>query len=977
MRKKTKLRAEDILSGKKIYLIYSAAFVLMCAVIFRWFYGNGRSFVWSADGWSQHFKALIYYAEWMRNVVRELFVNHTLNIPTFSFSIGYGSDILTTLHYYAIGDPLNLFSIFVPTGYMVYFYEFLILLRLYLAGLCFMKFCFYVRGRGTGALAGAFTWVFCGYALFASMRHPYFINPMIYLPLVLLGVEKLLREKKPVCLILSVFLSGVSNFYFFYAIVLLTVIYVVFRLVMIWHGQAQRRGFAALKKPLYALLQIAGCSVVGVLLSAAVLLPVILMFLGDARSASENAYDLFYQRSYYEKFLPSLISFRSMGNWTIMSYSAVVLPAIILLFLKKKSGAALKTGLLLLTGFLLLPVFGHIFNGFSYVSNRWIWGYAMLTAYILAVMWDELLSMTRKEICLLAAVYAGYAVICLHLVRQFESRRYTFFQLAVGAAAITVFAAVSEGKRRRRVADADRMKWLKLLSESLVLCLLLCSAGRNAARFYSEEGENYPADFLMQKSVNQRLDTNEGRALALLADGSFWRYTGPAVTRNTTLLNGLSNTQYYWSLANGAVAEFFKSLGVPEPLPYDCEGLDDRAMLNTLQGVRYYVASASKSEEALVPFGFEKVNLPEKSLAKKYAVYENSYALPLGYTYSGYLLRKDYDELPDAARQEAMLQALVVDEPVEDFAPVDPQLTVKSLPYEISFSSKNVSQQGNSFVVTKKGAYATLKFEEPEACETCLLLTGLSFEGVSPRLLYNDDKSIDPYDLFTQEAWDALSAKEQEQKEKAERDYREPTKLDISLVLTLADGSTITRTVPYRTPKYTWYNGVHDFQMNLGYHEQGSMSLRIKFPQVGIYRFEQFGIFIQPMEQYAALVEERREDVLEELDLHNDNEVFATGLVTGKISLEEPKLLCMAIPPSRGWTAYVDGEKQEIVTANIMSMALPLSAGEHAIRLEYRTPGLTAGLLCSIAGGCFLAGILLYRRRKNGHNNYRSPEQEG
>ena len=268
-------------------------------------------------------------------------------------------------------------------------------------------------------------------------------------------------------------------------------------------------------------------------------------------------------------------------------------------------------------------------------------------------------------------------------------------------------------------------------------------------------------------------------------------------------------------------------------------------------------------------------------------------------------------------------------------------------------------------VVTKKGAYATLKFEGPEACETYLLLTGLSFEGVSPRRLYNDDKSIDPYDLFTQETWDALSAKEQKEKEKAERNYREPTKLDISLVLTLADDSSVTRTVPYRTPKYTWYNGAHDFQMNLGYHEQGSVSLRIKFPQIGINRFEQFGIFVQPMEQYEALVQERGEDVLEELDLHNDNEVFATGLVTGKITLAEPKLLCMASPPSKGWTAYVDGEKRELVTANIMSMALPLEAGEHTIRLEYRTPGLTAGLLCSAAGCCFLAGILLYRRRKS------------
>ncbi len=1018
MRGKRKFRVEYAFSGKRIYLIYSVVFIMMCAVIFRFFYRNGRSFVCTVDGWTQHFKALIYYAEWLRSAVRELFAGH-FQLPTFSFSLGYGSDILTTLHYYAIGDPLNLFSVFVPADAMVYFYEFLILLRLYLSGVCFMGFCLYMRRTGAadaaggaqhknrkrraaeslhgnesvarkqedsagsgsmgrmGVLAGAFTYVFCGYALFAAMRHPYFINPMICLPLVLLGVEKLLREKKPVCLILSVFLSAVSNFYFFYAIALLTVLYVCFRLVVLRAAQKECRGLCSWKKPLLDLLQIAGCSFAGVLLSAVVLLPVILMFLGDARSGSGNEYDFFYQRDYYKKFLPSFFSFRSMGNWTIMCYSAAALPSVILLFLQRKRNTALKAGFLLLTAFLLFPVFGHIFNGFSYVSNRWIWGYGMLTAYIAAVMWEKLFSMTKKEILLLAAVYVCCAAVCLNLLRQFESRRYAFFQLAVGAAVSAVFAVVSAVRAARASGKASAVlgrlsgwtarlaKLPFLLPEMLVFCLVLCSIARNARHFYAEDEENYPAKFVLQKSVNPRLAADERRALAPLADGSFWRYTGPAVTRNATLLNGLSSTQFYWSLANGAIAEFFKSLGVPEPLPYDCRGLDDRTILNTLLGVRYYTALVSELEEASVPYGFERVSLADKSAAKKYAVYENRYALPLGYTYSGYLLRENYEKLPAAARQEAMLQAAVTDEPFKDFAEVEPRITAERLPYQMSFSSKNVSLQGDSFVVTKKGAYATLHFEGREACEICFLLTGLSFEGVSPYRLYNDDRSIDPYDLFTQKDWEELSDEEQKKKTEADRDYREQTKIDLSLELTLEDGSKISKVIPYRTPRYTWYNDVHDFQMNLGYHEQGSVSLKIRFPYIGIYRFEELGIFAQPLELYREAVQERGEAVLEDLDLHRDNGACATGLVTGKISLDEPQILCLTIPYSAGWTAFVDGEEQPLRKVNLMSMALPLSEGEHDIRLEYRTPGLTAGWGLSLAGLAVLAGAVLYQRRKN------------
>ena len=42
----------------------------------------------------------------------------------WDMNIGYGSDILTTLHYYVIGDPLTLLSVFVPAEHTETLYEF-------------------------------------------------------------------------------------------------------------------------------------------------------------------------------------------------------------------------------------------------------------------------------------------------------------------------------------------------------------------------------------------------------------------------------------------------------------------------------------------------------------------------------------------------------------------------------------------------------------------------------------------------------------------------------------------------------------------------------------------------------------------------------------------------------------------------------------------------------------------------------------
>ena len=47
------------------------------------------------------------------------------------------------------------------------------------------------------------------------MKHPYFSNPMIYLPLVLMGIDKIYKREKPWLFIWATAVSAMSNFYFF------------------------------------------------------------------------------------------------------------------------------------------------------------------------------------------------------------------------------------------------------------------------------------------------------------------------------------------------------------------------------------------------------------------------------------------------------------------------------------------------------------------------------------------------------------------------------------------------------------------------------------------------------------------------------------------------------------------------------------------------------------------------------------------
>ncbi len=887
---------------KKMYwLVYSLMFIVMTGLIFWPFFKEGKSFIWigeAADGWTQHYTALVYFGRWLRDVAEQIFVEHSFDLPTYSFSIGYGSDLFTTLHYYVIGDPLDLLAVFVPSNLTQYLYGGLILLRLYLAGLAFSAFCFYKKEPKTiGLLAGSFVYVFCGFALYAAVRHPYFTNPMIYLPLLLLGAEKFLQEKRPWLFIGMVFLSAVSNFYFFYMLVLFTVLYVLFRLFMLYDKNQVGHAVAMV-------FQMLGYAIVGVMLSAVILLPVLYLFLGDQRLESGYVHSLFYPKTYYQKFLPSFVTFDTPGYWNFMGYSAVSLLSVVLLFFKRKKNTALKVAFLLLTGFLLIPMAGRVFNGFSYVTNRWVWGYSMLVAYILVITWEDLLTLTRKQALGLMAAVA----LCTGAFLRLDGAVTNNFAIAL-ILMLFVLEIVLLQKEEKTFLG-------RIGTQVLILVLVLTGIWSNGYFRYSKEGKNYVSQFQKSSTVVAAMHATDSEAVKDLGDrDGFYRYSGTSVKPNSTLLSGMSSTQYFWSLSNGAIVDYIKTLNIMEPLTYTYKELDGRTALHALAGVKYYVTLNKESHERFVPYGFVEIEQENEG----YRMFENPYALPLGYTYDSYLLWEDVEELDVAGKQEALLQGVLLEESLAGYEQTVPEITGEKRAYTIS-CGEGVVLEGNTFTVTGRDAEVTLEFTGLEQCETYLNITGLICKDT-------------------------------------------PKKVQMEICGLTTEDVRVIKKLTYYTEDYSWYSDRHDFMINLCYSGDARNRIVITFPEKGTYAFEEMDIICQPMESYVEHVTGLQQNVLEAVDLHNDNRSFSTSWVTGEIALNEPKLLCLSIPYSTGWRAYVDGEEQSLLKANMMYMALELEAGAHTIELVYETPGLLAGCIISCMGVMCLGGIYLFCRR--------------
>ena len=100
---------------RRFYLGYTILFGIFCLLVFMPFLIYDKSFVWANDGLSQHFNAFVYLGDYLRGILKTLFTEGRLVIPMWEFGIGYGADIITTLQYYVLGDPVAIFST-VPVG---------------------------------------------------------------------------------------------------------------------------------------------------------------------------------------------------------------------------------------------------------------------------------------------------------------------------------------------------------------------------------------------------------------------------------------------------------------------------------------------------------------------------------------------------------------------------------------------------------------------------------------------------------------------------------------------------------------------------------------------------------------------------------------------------------------------------------------------------------------------------------------------
>ena len=951
---------------RRYFGIYTLAFWVTAFFVFLCFIQTNRSLIWSTDGWEQHYQALCYYAGWLRGILRGLLREHRLVIPSWEFHFGEGADVLNTLHYYVLGDPIALFSVFVPLRWMHYFYSFSCVLRMYLAGLSFSALAFTLGKRNRHAiLAGALSYAFCGWCLLTAARHSFFLNPLILFPLLLTGLEQILQGKRPYCFILAAALSAACNFYFFYMIAILGVLYALIRLALRF-GRDWRRGLALL-------LRLGGCALLGVCMAGVILLPVMLMFLSDSRASVDQPFHLFYGLSYYAS-LPKTLLNADFPHWFCGGFSAPVLLAFAALFLRKGQSRLLRILCCVCGLFLLFPIFGRILNGMGYMANRWSWVLPLLGAYVLVDQWDALLSPTRKLSGRLL-IFCVLLYVCMIAVDQ--SRVLSSIALLP-----LLFLAVFIGR-------GELCRRPPLTPQRSMVLLTACSVILMGVWHYAPAFDNYLESCVANDQVVARQFSSEAHLAAQRMEGSYTRLSGRQLSRNANLAAGISSTQYYWTNSNAWLNRYRTELEVNETMYSMAEGYGDRTVPMTLSAVEFY--SVPRKYASCLPYGFQCVkkrgetNTPlihaalarlrkelgteelsedqiaviNGQLSNTVSLYQNLYTLPLGYCYGARIAPAVWDGAGALQRQQLQLDAVCLEDPkggeIASRLPLCAAPTEDyKLPCEIVCLSAAVTPTEDGFVTTSKNAKVELRFRGLPNAETYLHATGCFFTATPRIALYGDDREADPLELYNRVNYTLLGPAARLAQRK-DRFYWEPD-FNLSVLVTASDGQK--KTLSLLSADATFSSGRTDFLLCMGWREEPLTSLTLTLPEIGRYRFRELGVCAVPMDEYPDQIAALKEDCLESLRL-------GTDCVSGEITLKTPKALVLAIPYSKGWTALVDGREAPLLLANRRYLGLELNPGQHRIELRYSTPFLRHGAVVSAVGlSVFVLFILLYEARR-------------
>lgn len=931
-------------SGKRLVLNYTALFAVIALLSFSFFLIFNKSLIHqNSDGVIQHYSSLVKLRHLLRDFIQ------AKGISWWSQDVALGGDTIGNLGMLTLSDPFSYLAALFPVKYMDISFSVAIILRLYFAGLALMGFIRY-RGFSNGlCLLSAISYAFCAWAI-GSMRHPFFLLPMILFPLVIWGIEKVFQKESPFLFIFSVALSLFSSIYFSYMTGVFALIYVFVR----YFSEETSKGFKSFFSIFFKLF---GCFIIACLLAAPFLILTVFALL-KCNTTSVLGIDVFLTLKQFLLYIPSFVTKAEVfGNFSYTAVNALLVLLIPFAVMGLKNREKRVPSMMFLFSALMVafPLWGSVMNGLSYSVGRWCYIYAFFCIWAGIEQWEAFRNMGKRErnVCAVWISVLFIAVVIAGVVFRILSSvgiALSFFEF--------FFMVLFLTKNKMRL---QYVIILVSFNIGMSWCLRFSPFGYNGGsgiEEYAGIGECY-----------ERYENSVLRSAAGIKDKDFYRldfaehigmngnkYVLTTLPANESVYWNVNTISGYYSTIEDSVFKYHKQVLNSQ----NCErrvsvfGNDNRSRLNFLQGVKYYLyekKNVNKEIETAKYAGYGFTDIKEKNQVK---IKKSKYNVGLGYVFPKIISEEEYAKMEPLKCEQTMMQAVVLD-----------QDTIKKNQLENLLVEESQLQYEDSSLAYEIGDNTSVEWEGTNAFR----VTGdndkiyLSVPKVKNAEIYVEFKNLKRIPYTTEELL-------QRQKDRGQKFSAYESRM--RSISSLMRGKITDEFSAYigvgNRQKYVAYlsqqamgmAGLSDFMINIGYFDELNDQISMQFPVDGCYNFDDIKVYAVAQNNFDIQAEQLVNNRFTATTVKDD-------YIEGAINSVYDGWLYLNIVYNSGWRVYVDGEEKECTRTDTCFSGLPVTSGRHTVVLKYEPYGIKYYMIATLLGILSCAGVAIvrnYRKKK-------------
>ena len=591
----------------------------------------------------------------------------------WSHNTDLGANFIGSYSFYLLGSPFFWITLPIPTEIVPYFMGPLLILKF---GLAALTAYFYIRRftrTSDAARLGGILYAFSGFSIY-NVFFNHFHEAIIIFPLLLLAVELFITENRRFAFAITVCACAVINYYFFFGMVVFTVIYFFVRLFT-----------GAIKIKFSRFLAFAFEAVLGLALSAFILLPALLAIVDNSRISSflngwsglmygkEQIYGNILQCFFFPPDIPARavffpeaqVNWSSLGGW-LPVFSVVGL----FTWFSKRKNTWVKTLLGICIFLALVPVLNSAFSFFNEAYYaRWFY-MPILIMCMATVSLTEDSTVDWKfgykwvfGITVAIALTIGLfpreteeGKIALGVFTRSENHRENLMYTVRYwiACAIAIASLVILGLLLKLIKKNQKTFWRAALACVCIVTTVYANVFMTSGYLLSFDVDNVIIPQLINGKVELEGDKDDFRIDV---------YGGPD---NVAMFLGYSGINAFHSIVPPSVFEFYEYVGQerivgsrPDTSAY---------ALRSLLSVKYLLNSkhldnfADETGETLMP-GYKYLKTEND-----YYVYENENYVPYGFSYEYYMTEEFCDAYEPSQREEMLLKAiLLTDEQVKKY----------------------------------------------------------------------------------------------------------------------------------------------------------------------------------------------------------------------------------------------------------------------------------------------------------------------